>query len=113
MILNFTNYLSKASLFEAYLMEAEKKAKISNDDKGKLHELLLAAHLHPETTDKNLRLPSHYRATGEEARAAGHAGDPQHVHDKLRKKVGEEAYQQIYAHAKQTAGEVKKTLVAG
>ena len=26
MILNFTNYLSKASLFEAYLMEAEKKA---------------------------------------------------------------------------------------
>ena len=29
MILNFTNYLSKASLYEAYLMEAEKKAKIS------------------------------------------------------------------------------------
>ena len=110
MILNFTNYLSEASLYEVYLMEAEKKAKISNDDKGKLHELLLAAHLHPETTDKNLRLPSHFRAEGEEAKAAGHAGSPQFVHDKLRKKVGEEAYQQIYAHAKQTAGEVKKTL---
>ena len=110
MILNFTNYLSEASLYEVYLLEAEKKAKISNDDKGKLHELLLAAHLHPETTDKNLRLPSHFRATGEEATEAGHAGDPQYVHDKLRKKVGEEAYQQIYAHAKQTAGEVKKTL---
>ena len=87
MILNFTNYLSEASLYEVYLMEAEKKAKISNDDKGKLHELLLAAHLHPETTDKNLRLPSHFRATGEEATEAGHAGSPQYVHDKRRKKV--------------------------
>jgi hypothetical protein len=40
MILKFTNYLAEASLYEVYLMEAEKQAKVSNDDKGKLHELL-------------------------------------------------------------------------
>ena len=104
MIPQFKSFLLEATLYEDYLLEADKQAKVSNDDKGKLKELLLAAHMHPETTDKNLRLPSHYRAEGEEAVAMGHAGSPQDVHDKLRKKIGEEEYQKIYAHAKQTAG---------
>ena len=110
MILKFTNYLAEASLYEVYLMEAEKQAKVSNDDKGKLHELLLAAHLHPETTADNLKLPSHFRAKGPEAEEKGHAGSPQFVHDKLRKKIGEEAYQEINGHAKQTAGVIKEKL---
>ena len=42
MILKFTNYLSEASLYEVYLLEAEKKAKLSSDDKGKLHFFLKA-----------------------------------------------------------------------
>jgi len=98
MIPQFKSFLSEATLYEDYLMEAALSGGLSNDDKGKLHELLLAKHLHPDK-----QLPEHFRAEGPEAEEKGHAGSPQGVHDKLMNKVGPEAYNEIDSHAKQTA----------
>lgn len=90
------------------LLEAKKKpsaaatAGLSADDKGKMHELLLSMHLHPEQ-----RLPDHHRSLSENE---DHAGTPQQVHDRLRKKIGEDAYNEINTHAKATAEELKKHL---
>ena len=83
---------------EEYIFEESATSSVENDDKGKLHELLLAKHLHPEK-----KLPSHHRSYSENEE---HAGTPQQVHDRLRAKVGEDAYNEIDNHAKQTAAAV-------
>jgi hypothetical protein len=83
---------------EHYLTEmAAASSSESNDDKGKMHELLLAKHLHPAG-----QLPSHHRAEHDE-----YGGTPQQVHDRLKKKISPEAYAEIDRHAKQTAEAVK------
>ena len=80
------------------LYEAKSKAlssEVSNDDKGKLHELLLSKHLHPEG-----KLPEHHRSHSVNSE---HAGTPEQVHNKLKTKIGEAAYNEINHHAKNTA----------
>jgi hypothetical protein len=99
MIIQFSNFL-----LEEYLAEAASSS-VSNDDKGKLHELLLAKHLHPTGN-----LPEHFRATSEESKTKGHAGTPSEVHDRIAERIGEEAYNEIDQHAKSTAAAVKKNL---
>ena len=97
-------------IFEEYLLEAKKQSSassssVANDDKGKLHELLLAKHLH-----KNGELPEHFRSDSKKYR-----GTPESIHDKLEKKLREEhpgAYEEIDRHAKQTAEAIKKHLAA-
>lgn len=73
-------------------------SEIASDDKGKLHELLLAKHLHPKG-----QLPEHHRSLSENP---DYAGTPQQVHDKLKDKIGSAAYNEINAHAKGTAAAV-------
>lgn len=84
--------------FAEYLEEAKKSkaasSEVSSDDKGKLHELLLGSHLNGG------KLPEHFRAESDDPEKSG---TPQQVHDKLRDKVGPEAYNEINRHAKQTA----------
>jgi hypothetical protein len=99
----FKIFLVGQTLYEEYLLEAEVKSSSINDDKGKLHELLLSKYLHPDG-----QLPSHFRAESEQAKEKGHAGTPDAVYKRLRDKVGEEAHNQIDAHAKETA----KNLIA-
>ncbi len=88
--------ISKFSAFltEDFLVEAASSS-VASDDKGKLHELLLAKYLHPNQT-----LPEHHRSMSE---IEGHAGTPTQVHDKLKAKIGEEAYNEIDSHAQSTA----------
>ena len=93
--------------FKSFLIEAKKPsqaltAKVSNDDKGKLHELLLAKYLHPKTD-----LPLHHRSESENPE---HAGTPKQVHDKLKVKIGAAAYNEVDSHAKQTAETIKNHL---
>jgi hypothetical protein len=90
--------------FNEFLTEAATSG-VAADDKGKMHELLLAKHLHPKG-----KLPEHHRSESENPE---HAGTPQQVHDKLKKKIGSAAYNEIDRHAKQTAGEVKKHIPKG
>jgi len=92
----------KHFLKEAYLTETAATKSVMADDKGKLHELLLAKYLHPDK-----ELPAHHRSMSENEE---HAGTPQQVHDRLQKKVGEEAYNEIDAAAKGTADALKKHL---
>lgn len=96
-MLNFTSFLK-----EQFLVERALSSDVESDDKGKLHELLLAKHLHPNET-----LPMHHRSESENEE---HAGTPQQVHDRLKKKIGDAAYNEIDSHAKQTAEELKKHL---
>ena len=98
----FKSFLSEAILLEELLLEAQEKSKSINDDKGKLHELLLAKYLHPKQ-----QLPSHFRAESDEAKSKGHAGTPEGVYNRLKEKVGDEIHDQIDSHAKETA----KTLM--
>lgn len=93
----FKNFLT-----EAYLAEAAATKAVMADDKGKLHELLLAKYLHPDK-----ELPAHHRSMSENE---DHAGTPQQVHDRLQKKVGEEAYNEIDSAAKGTAEALKQHL---
>ena len=102
---SFKTFLVEHTIYQEYLLEAEAKSKSINDDKGKLHELLLSKHLHPKK-----QLPSHFRAESQQAREYGHDGTPDAVHDKLRSKVGEEAYNQIDSHAEETAKNTIDTL---
>ena len=99
----------KAFLLEEYLNEAV--SAISNDDKGKLHELLLAKHLSADKEEEKY-LPQHFRAISEESKSAGHAGTPGEVHDRLREKIGEENYAMIDGHAAKTAKAYKDKLKA-
>jgi hypothetical protein len=96
-MLNFKSFLKESIILteEALLLEANLTKDVENDDKGKMHELLLAKYLHPNST-----LPEHHRSESENEE---HAGTPQQVHDRLKKKMGDAAYNQIDAHAQQTA----------
>jgi hypothetical protein len=103
MTFSFKNFL-----LEEYLNETV--SAVSNDDKGKLHELLLAKHLSADKEEKYL--PQHFRAVSEESQNAGHAGTPEEVHDRIREKIGEENYALIDAHAAKTAKAYKDKLKA-
>lgn len=104
-MLNFKSFIKEEILLEEedeLLLEAAASASAANDDKGKLHELLLAKYLHPES-----RLPDHHRSESENE---DHAGTPQQVHDRLMNKVGGAAYKEIDSHAQQTAKSIKQHL---
>jgi len=90
--------------FSDFLIESATSG-LSNDDKGKMHEILLAKHLHPKG-----KLPEHHRSKSENPE---HAGTPEQVHTKLKAKIGPAAYKEIDTHAKQTAAEVKKHIPKG
>jgi hypothetical protein len=98
-MLKFKSFLKEEQLM---LVERALSQDVESDDKGKLHELLMSKHLHPES-----RLPDHHRSESENE---DHAGTPVQVHDRLKKKIGDAAYNEIDAHAKQTAEELKKHL---
>jgi len=100
-MLNFRSFLKEET---DLLIERALSQDLESDDKGKLHELLLAKHLHPDT-----QLPLHHRSESENEE---HAGTPQQVHDRLKKKIGDAAYNEIDAHAKDTAEALKKDLAA-
>lgn len=128
-MLNFKSFLKEHTVYtQQYLLENDlleeqwdmlneesKVKKVEADDKGKLYELLTSGYLHPKsgdgfhskTTDGGMQLPSHHRAFADNP---DHAGTPEQVHDKLRKKVGEEAYQEINRHSHQMAQKVKAHL---
>ena len=55
-MLNFKSFLKEETL----LVEKALSSAVDSDDKGKLHEILLSKHLHPET-----KLPDHHRAESE------------------------------------------------
>lgn len=104
-MLNFKDFLKEEnrplSLNEELLLEMAAATKeTESDDKGKLHELLLSKHLHPES-----RLPDHHRSFSDNE---DHAGTPEQVHERLKEKVGMAAYNEIDSHAKQTADSLKK-----
>lgn len=104
-MLNFKDFLKEdyqpLTLREEVLLEMAAATKeVANDDKGKMHELLLAKYLHPEQT-----LPEHHRSMSENE---DHAGTPQQVHDRLKEKIGGPAYNEIDAHAQQTARAIKR-----
>jgi hypothetical protein len=111
-------YLLESDLLEEqWLLLTEESAgqKTEADDKGKLYELLTSGYMHPQTEEKfhpnpnssGFKLPEHHRSESENP---DHAGTPQQVHDKLRKKVGEAAYQEINRHAHEMSGHIKKDL---
>jgi hypothetical protein len=102
-MLNFAEY---------FLLEmAAASSSEASDDKGKLHELLLAKHLNP-TKDKNGEnvLPEHHRAKSDIYGDETEGGTPEQVHNKLKGRMAPAAYEEINAHAKQTAEEVLKHL---
>ena len=108
-MLNFKSFLKEELIVDEvdfdedyYLSEAAATKGTGSDDKGKMHELLLSKYLHPEK-----RLPDHHRSESENE---DHAGTPDQVHDRLRKKIGDAAYHEIDSHAKQTAEAVHKEL---
>ncbi len=88
--------------FEQFINEAAASSTVSSDDKGKMHELLLAKHLHPNGT-----LPEHHRS---ESKNPLHSGTAQQVHDKLKERMTPAAYAEIDRHAKQSADEFKKSF---
>jgi len=87
-------------LGEAKKPSQAKSAGVMSDDKGKLHELLLAKHMNPTG-----KLPSHWRSKSEE-----YGGTPTQVHTRLKKKVGAAAYKEIHDNAKNTAAAVIEHL---
>jgi len=93
---SFRTYI-KESLEDSLFLITESEGSV-NDDKGKLHELLLAKHLHPKK-----KLPDHFRSESENPE---HAGTPEQVHNKLKDKMGKNAYDAVDNHAKSTAAAV-------
>jgi hypothetical protein len=100
-MLNFKSFLKEELINEDLLLEAESSA-VESDDKGKLHELLLAKYLHPQE-----KLPEHHRSFSDNP---DHAGTPEQVHDKLKEKIPPAAYAEIDKHAKQSAAAFKQSL---
>lgn len=98
-MLQFKSFLKEE---KNLLVERALSQDLESDDKGKLHELLLAKHLHPDQ-----KLPMHHRSESENEE---HAGTPEQVHNRLMQKVGGAAYNEIDSHAMQTAAAVKKHL---
>jgi hypothetical protein len=109
-MLNFKSFLKEQhtdqtellQIQEGLLLEVAASSSAESDDKGKLHELLLSKHLHPE-----IKLPEHHRSESENL---DHAGTPQQVHDRLKEKVGLAAYNEIEKHAQQTAAAINSHL---
>jgi len=76
----------------------------SSDDKGKLHELLLAKHLSKHLDPKGEGfLPQHFRASQEHPNKKIKGKSPEEVHDDIRRRIGSNAFDEINDHAKQTA----------
>ena len=97
----FKSFLKEQYLYEESLKECfltEESTGNENDDKGKLHELLLAKHLHP-----NKQLPKHFRSESENPE---HAGTPAQVYQKLSDKMGKTAHDKVDKDAKATASSV-------
>jgi hypothetical protein len=85
--------------FSHFLIEmAAASSSESSDDKGKLHEILLAKHLNPLGA-----LPLHHRAEADIYGDKSEGGTPEQVHNKLKARISEAAYKEIDSHAKQTA----------
>lgn len=89
--------------FVNFLVERALSQDVSSDDKGKLHELLLAKHLHPGKI-----LPEHHRSHSENP---DYSGTPDQVHDRLKQKIGDSAYNEINNHAKNTADALIQHLI--
>ena len=100
-MLKFKDFIKEDFNTEDLLLEAESSS-VESDDKGKLHELLLAKYLHPEE-----KLPEHHRSFSDNP---DHAGTPEQVHDKLKEKISPAAYNEIDKHAKQSAAAFKQSL---
>lgn len=100
-MLNFKSFLKEEVLKEDLLLEAESSS-VESDDKGKLHELLLAKYLHPQE-----KLPEHHRSLSDNP---DHAGTPEQVHKKLQDKIPPAAYAEIERHAKQSAEAFKQSM---
>lgn len=96
--------------FAQYLIEmAAASSSEASDDKGKMHELLLAKYLNPNKDENgNPSLPAHHRAESENEE---HSGTPTQVHKKLQIKMSGAGYSEIDAHAKQTAAALKAHLI--
>lgn len=73
----------------------------SSDDKGKLHELLVAHHLSSDE-DHLKDLPNHYRDENGKS--------PREVHDAIRSRISEEDYQNAHKRAKNAANKIKEEL---
>jgi hypothetical protein len=95
-MISFSNFI-----VEEFLTEA---SEVSNDDKGKLHELLLAKHLlsHLDPKGEGV-MPGHFRADPDHPNKKIKGKSPSQVHDEIRNRIGEEEYQKIHDHAKQTS----------
>lgn len=117
-------FLTQEQLVEADLLEQQwlllseesKAQKVEADDKGKLFEILNNGYMHGDTEEKHhadpntsptFKFPEHHRAFSDNP---DHSGTPQQVHDKLRKKIGEEAYAEINRHAYESSQKVKSQL---
>lgn len=88
-----TPYSKIQKIKESLILEA-----VSNDDKGKLFELLHAKHMHPQT-----KLPSHYR--DEQS-----GKTPEQVHDSIKSRITKADYETIDRHAKDSSSAMKKHL---
>lgn len=93
--------------YATFLNEAKKPSKalsqkVSSDTKGKLHELLLGKHLHPDK-----KIPEHFAAKN---KSSGRQESPVQVHDKLKAEVGHEVHREIEGHAADTAAALHQHL---
>lgn len=85
----------KQFLYELFFLEEIS----SSDDKGKLHELLVAHHLSSDDDDKK-ELPTHYRDENGKT--------PRQVHDEIKSRVSEEDYNKAHKRAKAAAEKIKE-----
>lgn len=91
-MLQFKKYLLEHQLY--YLTEEIK----SNDDKGKLHELLVAKHLsHEDETHRSL--PKHFRDENKKT--------PAQVHDDIKSRISPEDYSLADSRAKDAADKIR------
>lgn len=119
--LNITeNMTINDSTIYKIIMEAARNASeteygLDNDSKGKMHEVLVAAHLltpgHTNHEDyHSLNFPSHFRTEEEDKsgkkRKAGET--PQELHDRLRENLTPEQYQHHYEKAKFAAETIRE-----
>jgi hypothetical protein len=102
-MLNFKSFLKEDLLTEELLLEKAETSALEADDKGKLHELLLAK----TPSSKHNTSFEHHRSFSDNEE---HAGTPEQVHDRLKEKVGPAAYDELDRHAKQSAEAFKKSM---
>lgn len=94
-MLKFKSYLLENELY--YLTEEIK----SSDDKGKLHELLVAKHLSHED-DAHKALPKHFRDENKKT--------PSQVHDDIKSRISAEDYSNADSRAKDAANKIREHL---